>query len=453
MKFSKHLKVILALFVALITFSFPQSTINAEEKDLVEYTNTLFGTNVDEGSTSAGPSLPNGSIHPSPETTGPDNGGYHRGNDVIGFGQIYAQGTGGTKSYGNFLLSPQTGEIKTKDSDHKSPVSNELGQGNYYSATLDRYGIQTEITPATHTGVYRFTYPEGQEASLLLDISRKIGGEVSMKNGSVTIDKDNKTIIGGGLFSKNWNPSDWEMYFALSFDSDIEEIGTWDNGGLHADTLTLDKTSNNEHFGAYVKFDTSKTRTVNVRIAISFVSTDQAKTFLDTETKDKDFEEIKQQGADKWNEILGKVELGDTVDEVTKGKFYTALYHTNIQPRDRTDDHGTWDDYYTLWDSWRTTFPFLQLTRPDMVASNIDSFIKRYEQNGMISDAYIQGKEFLCGQGGNDIENVIADAYLKQVPGVDWEKAYEIVENEAENFRSKQYRDKGYHYSGTEAIY
>ena len=451
----KVVAVLLSAFMTMSVFSINSVNVDATydtDENYVEYTNTLFGTNVDEGSTSAGPSLPNGSIHPSPETTPPDNGGYHRGNPVVGFGQLYTQGSGGTKSYGNFLLSPQTGEIKTSDRDHASSISEEKGQANYYTVKLDKYDIRAEVTPNQHSAIYRFTYPENADSSLLIDVSRKIGGEVALKSGSVNIDKENKMITGGGTFSKNWNPSDWNMYFALEFDQDIEEIGTWDNGGLKSDVLSLEKTSNNEHFGAYVKFDTSSDQEVNVKIAISFVSVDKAKEFLNSEISEFDFEKEKEEAKDVWNEVLGKVELGSQVDEETKGKFYTALYHTNVQPRDRTEDHGTWDDYYTLWDSWRTVFPFLQLTRSEMVAANINSFIKRYKENGKISDAYIQGKEYICGQGGNDIENIIADAYLKGIEGVDWQEAYQIVKGEAENYRSKNYATLGWNTGETEAI-
>ncbi len=355
-------------------------------------------------------------------------------------------------SYGNFLISPQSGDtVATKDSDHASSVSEEVGYANYYSAMLDAYGIRAEIAPAEHSAIYRFTYPADQAASLVIDVSRKIGGSVSLRSGSVTVDQENKIITGGGTFGSNWNPSNWEMYFAMEFDGDVAEIGTWDNGGLAADTLSLEKASNSEHFGAYVKFDTAETNVVHVKIAISFVSEEKAREFLDEEIPGFDFDAERAEAEEKWNEVLGLVELGGDVDEETKTKFYTALYQANIQPRDRTEDHGTWDDYYTIWDSWRSVFPFLQLIRPDMVAENINSFIKRSQENGKMSDAYIQGKEYLAGQGGNDVTNIIADAYLKGIEGVDWEAAYEAVKADAENYRSRQYLETGWHYSGTTA--
>lgn len=453
MRLFKFLKVLVVSTMVLSTVDMTMKRTFAKTDDsqkLVEYVNTLFGTDDNKGSTSAGPTLPNGSINPSPETTSPFNGGYRQGNPIVGFGQLYAQGTGGTASYGQFLLSPQSGEkVETSQGNHASAVSQERGQANYYTANLDKYGIKAEVTPTEHAALYRFTYPENQDASLIIDASRKIGGSVAMKSGSVNIDKDNKMIIGGGTFGSNWNPSNWNMYFALSFDADIKEIGTWNHEGLKPDTLSLNFTSG-KHLGAYVKFDTTKNQAVHAKIAISFDSVEKAKQFLNEEINDFDFDRIMSLGETKWNEVLGKVKLGNNVDETTKGQFYTALFQANIQPRNRVSDHGYWDDYYTLWDSWRTVFPFLQLTRPEMVADNIKSFAKRYNDNGMMSDAFIQGKEYLCGQGGNDIENVIADAYLKgvQLDGITWEEVYQVVKREAEEYRSKQYIENGYHYSG-----
>ncbi|MEN0072348.1 MAG: hypothetical protein AAGC63_15325, partial [Propionicimonas sp.] len=129
----------------------------APDTGLVQYVNTLVGTT--SSATIAGPTRPNGSIHPSPETLSPDNGGYTPGNAVVGFGQLYSQGTGGTQSYGNFLLSPQTGGVETTEANHASPVTGEAGSADYYTATLSRYGIKTEITPTDNAALYRFTYP------------------------------------------------------------------------------------------------------------------------------------------------------------------------------------------------------------------------------------------------------------------------------------------------------
>jgi len=186
-------------------------------------------------------------------------------------------------------------------------------------------------------------------------------------------------------------------------------------------------------------------------MAISFESIEKAKSLLADQIPDWDFEAVKDAAGDAWNDILGKVDIPGAT-EAQKEKFYTALFHANVQPRNRVSDHGEWDDYYTIWDSWKTVYPFQNLVRSDMVASTVNSMISRYNKNlaagsGYISDAYIQGKEFSPGQGGNDVENIIVDAYLKNIPGIDWEAAYAAVKGNSESMRTPRYVSQGYQHS------
>jgi predicted alpha-1,2-mannosidase len=122
-----------------------------------------------------------------------------------------------------------------------------------------------------------------------------------------------------------------------------------------------------------------------------------------------------------------------------------------VQPRNRTGDNPNWrseapfwDDYYTLWDSWRTEFPLLAILRPDVVRDNINAFLDRQAHNGQVATAFTQGKEMKTGQGGDEADCVIADAYIKQVRGIDWEKAYAVLKDHAEHARTPDYREKGY---------
>ena len=120
-------------------------------------------------------------------------------------------------------------------------------------------------------------------------------------------------------------------------------------------------------------------------------------------------------------------------------KFYTALYHAFIQPRDRTGDNPRWtstapfwDDQYTLWDMWRTLYPLMAIVDPQMLQSVVNSFIDRHRHDGYAATAFIQGQEFDVGQGGDEVDNVIADASVKQIPGVDWQEAYAVLKSNAD---------------------
>ena len=139
-------------------------------------------------------------------------------------------------------------------------------------------------------------------------------------------------------------------------------------------------------------------------------------------------------------------------NQILLRKIYTAMYHMNIQPRNRTDDHGTWDDFHTIWDSWKTVFPFYSLFYPQKMGAIIDSMIDRAKKNQregkdvVLCDSYLSGLEYPAGQGGNDVDNVIVDAYLKGVPleKYTWNDAYEVLLQSASLMRSPEYIEKGY---------
>ena len=163
--------------------SFMNDVYTAERKvlrtDCVEYADMLFGVG---SATSAGPSLPSGSVHPSPETLEKDNGGYLRNQPIIGFGQAYTSGSGGTKCYGNYLLAPMVDGVAL-DSEKRASFSiegTEFAKCYEYRVTLEN-GIGAKVTPAHDAAIYEFTYPADKEASFLIDAARKLDMDACMK--------------------------------------------------------------------------------------------------------------------------------------------------------------------------------------------------------------------------------------------------------------------------------
>ncbi|MBQ9692622.1 MAG: GH92 family glycosyl hydrolase [Clostridia bacterium] len=422
--------------------------------DPTDYADLLFGVG---SATSAGPTLPAGSIHPSPETLETDCGGYIRSQPIIGFGQLYTSGAGGNKCYGNYLLAPMVGDVELVSKNRASFAveGSEKARCYEYSVALEN-GIKAKVSPARNSAVYVFEYPAGKEASFLIDVARKLDIEACMKHGSLTVDASGKIICGGGLYSGNWSNIDWEMFFALEFDSEFSEIGVFKGDDVtpievnEPFTVSIDE---KQRLGAYVKFGkTADTgRTVKVKIAISFVSAGKAKAFLKAQIPDFDYDAVREKAKEEWRRALGVIEL-KTEDEQLLRRFYTAMYHMNVQPRDRTDEHGAWDDFHTVWDTWKTVFPMYSLLYPNKMGAIVDSFIDRArrneaEGNGIVlADEYVSGKEFIAGQGGNDIDNAIADAYLKgvELKRYEWEDAYAVLLASAERMRSKEYVEKGF---------
>ncbi len=418
--------------------------------DPTDFADPLFGVG---SATSAGPTLPAGSIHPSPETLQKDCGGYTRNQPIIGFGHAYTSGAGGTKCFGNFLLSPAVGDIEL---DHAKRASfaaegTERSSCYEYEVCLEN-GIAVKVTPAHNSAIYSFNYPKDKDAVLLIDAAHKLDIDASMKRGSITVDPKTKSIFGGGTFFGNWNGLDWNMYFALEFDADFEELGIFEGNApcKISDTApTCISIDCEKRFGAYMKFKGGSD--VKVKIAISFVSADKAKEFLSEQISDFDYGGVKLNAKNTWREVLGAIDLR-TDDPALLRRFYTAMYHMNIQPRDRRSDHGRWDDFHTVWDSWKTVFPMYSLLYPKKMGSIIESMIDRARDNErmgngiVIADEYMSAQEGLAGQGGNDVENVIVDAFLKDVPlrRYTWQDAYSVLLKSAEQMRSPEYVEKGF---------
>ncbi len=441
-----------------VTFSISRAQPTPVE-DLVD----PFIGSAGRGSTMPGPCLPHASIYPSPETLGATPGGYAGGQPIIGFGQLHTQGTGGNPSYGNFLITPRLG-LEINETAHASPKTDEVAKAYVYSVRLTRDEIRSEIVPARHSALYRFTFPASDAAHINLDVARKIRGELALDEGSVKSDPATGLITGGGHYSKNWNPAPYELFFAARIDTTPDAVGTWvgatvQPGVASASAHSIETTSPNgrkqmsgQSLGIYARFTTKAGQQVMLKIAVSFTSVEQAQRYLDAEIPAWDFDGLRTTAAATWHRALSVATIEGASDEEAR-KFTTAVWHAMVQPRDRTGDlpgfdpkAPLWDDHYTLWDTWKSLFPLMSILEPEAMRDNIRSFIERHRvaPDGYVAEAFIQGHEFKAGQGGNEADNVIADAYAKKIPGIDWEQAYAVLMHHAETARTKNYREHGW---------
>ena len=420
--------------------------------DPTDHADPLFGVG---SATSAGPSLPAGSIHPSPETLECDNGGYLRNQPIVGFGSAYISGSGGKKCYGNFLICPTLGEIEA-DRERRAVYAKggkERARCYEYAVELEN-GIAVKVTPAHASAIYSIKYPDDADASLLIDVAHKLDIDASLKQGSVTVIPEKRLIVGGGRFFGNWNELDWDMYFAMEIDTDPSEISIFEGEMIHTvKEKTCVSINEEKRLGAFISFGKEVKGDVKVKLAISFRSAEHAAEVLSHEIPDFDYDKVKEEAKEKWRAVLSAIEI-DTEDPALFRRFYTAMYHMNIQPRNRTRDLGKWDDFHTVWDTWKTTFPMYSLIYPEKMGEIIDSMIDRAKENLLngsgivLGDEYLTGQETLAGQGGNDVENVIVDSYIQGVPlrRHTWYEGYEVLLKSAELMRSPEYIENGYAY-------
>ncbi len=445
----------LPLCLALAGIALASTAAHAQgpaTRPLAAEVDPMIGVGPEHGSCPPGPCLPNGSIHPSPDTREGRNSGFVPGSPVVGFSQLHAAGAGGVPSYGNLLLSPQIG-LQIDEKHHASPVDQVRAGVDAFSCRLTRYDIAAAVAPARHAAIYTFTFPASVESTLTLDVARKITKDqnhFALRKGRVEVDPVARRISGSGTYVGSWTGVPYDLFYVMEVDSALTSCGTWGGTALPPGKTLATEAAGPGPMGAFLKFDTLRARTVTVKIAVSFKSIDQAQHWLDEEIPAWDFEKVKADAAAAWEKVLGLITL-EGVAPAERAKVYTALYHTMLQPRDRTGDVAGWaadeqfyDEQYTLWDTWKTEYPLIALLRPDLSRDIIESFINRQKHNGRVEVALLAGGEAEMFQGGDEVDNVIADAFVKKVPGVDWPAAYGIVAFNATRRRTPDYRSLGY---------
>ncbi len=422
---------------------------NLPKADIVD---TMIGVGpaAGTGSTVPGACLPQSSIYPSPDTVTAAAGGYANGSNVVGFSQLHATGSGSsTMSYGNFLVSPRLGaNSTTNEDDNGSPVSNVVNRPYSYRGRLSTPGIDCTVVPTANCALYQFDFPATADARLYFDVARKLNRADGMTNGSVAVDLANGTISGGGTFDSNWNPAAYNVYFYAKLDTAPTSGGSW-LGSTPADGVLTRTTATRQRIGSWVRFDTSTNRTVRMKIGVSFQSVAKAQEYVEHELPAWDLAGLETAAKSRWNSALSVLETpGITAGEARK--LYTALFHSLIQPRNRTGDPADWpadapfwDDQYTQWDTWQTLYPLLDIVRPDSVAAIVNSYGERFARNGRAEAALIQGKDFQVGQGGDEVDRVIGDAWVKGIPGIDWAKVWPLLQFNAGR-RTDHYRTLGY---------
>ena len=179
-------------------------------------------------------------------------------------------------------------------------------------------------------------------------------------------------------------------------------------------------------------------------------SIENASLFLSEEIADNSFNTVKENAKAIWDNTLSSIKI-KSENEAEERLFYTTLYHSFVMPRDRTGDNPHWDsesahmdDHYCVWDTWRTKYPLMVLLRESYVAQTINSFIDRFAHNGVCNPTFTSSLDWTSKQGGDDVDNIIADAIVKNVKGFDYEKAYALMKWNAYHARSKDYLRLGW---------
>jgi len=387
-----------------------------------------------------GPSCPYGMVKPSPDCTpSPNSGWLPMPERVDGFAQVHVSGTGGGPKYGNVLVTPfGNGMDRVNHYDYREYETIRLG---YYDTQFKQNGIRTEITTANRASFYRFTYPEDSLKSLAVDAGFFLGEnpvpdarEAQQFVGSEIQVLSDHEVAGYTRIRGGWNNGKaYTVYFYAETDRPFVQSLTWKGNRI---TEAQSQYDSAEKTGALLRF-AKNDKVVQLKVGISFLSMQKAKINAHSEIPHWSFEKVHQDLLGQWEQLLQKIEINPSTPLAKKRMFYTGLYHTMLMPVDRTGENPLWsdpepyyDDFYAIWDTYRSSSPLITLIDPKREADIVRSLVNIYKRDGYMPDAR-SGNSNGRTQGGSNAEIVIADAFVKGLRGIDYELALEAMLKDA----------------------
>lgn len=447
------------IFACLLSLFLFANAFAQTPKDYTRYVNPFIGTG-GHGHTFPGASVPFGMVQLSPDTR-EDNwdgsSGYHYSDNTIwGFSHTHLSGTG-IPDYCDILFAPTIGEpeffARKGDLSENGYAStfkheNEKAEPGYYSVKLDEGDITAEMTATTRVGFHRYTFPVGTtEANLILDLKHRD----KVLDSELRVTGPNR--IEGYRRSSSWAKNQI-VYFVAEFSEPFTDHGVVLNDDGQREAAVKAKGTN---IKAFFRFEAKKP--LLVKVALSPTGISGARKNLLAEVPHWNFEKVRADAKAVWNKELSQIEVsGGTDAQMTN--FYTALYHTKIQPnlfqdfdkgylgldkKVHTADGFTNYTVFSLWDTFRAAHPLYTIIDQRRTADFINTFIRQYEQGGRLPVWELAANETDTMIGYHAV-SVIADAMAKGIEGFDYEKAFEAAKHSAEldHFGLEAYKQRGY---------
>lgn len=342
---------------------------------------------------------------------------------IKGFKQTH-QPSPWINDYGQFSIMPVTGKKLFTENDRASWFSHkaEVARPYYYSVYLADHDVFAELSPTDRACIFRFTYPQTDEAYLIVDAFDK--------GSYIKVIPEKNMIVGYSTKNSGGVPENFKCYFVMQFDKAFNAAEVFSGNNILPNTLE----KQDDRVGAIISFKTSAKEQVNIRVASSFISPEQAEINL-KELGKSSIDEIAQSGKKEWNDVLGKIEVegGDLHQYET---FYTCLYRSLLFPRKfyEKDAQGNIIHYspyngqvlpgfmYTdtgFWDTFRCLFPFLNLMFPTVNTEIQEGLINTYKESGFFPEWASPGHRD-CMVGNNSAA-ILADAYLQGIKVKDTE--------------------------------
>jgi predicted alpha-1,2-mannosidase len=421
----------------------------------------LVGT-ADHGHAYPGATVPFGMVQLSPDTPlqGWDGcSGYHYSDSVIfGFSHTHLSGTGGS-CLGDMLLMPTVGKIHLEagspGNGYASRFSHKQEQATpgYYSVYLQNPKVTAELTATERCGFHKYTFPESDEAHIILDLVHNIG------NGSVeaSLKVENSDTISGYRISDGWGGRR-AIYFVMQFSKPFDSFGIERN----SQQLAVDAhETHGRNIKAYVNYKTAAGDVVLVKLGISGTGIEGARKNLAAEIPGWDFDAVRSVAVKQWQNVFAAVQI-QTFDSHIRTTFYANLYLTCLAPVLFNDIDGNYRGYdhqnhagtnfqnyttFSIWDIYRAEWPLLTLLQPNRINSMVQSMLAEYRELGQHTTPIwpLWGNETWCMIGYHSADMITA-AYLDGFRGFDAEAAYQAMRDTAMQDRNglKTYKELGY---------
>lgn len=344
-------------------------------------------------------------------------------------------------------VMPTTGEFKGHLGSNKygSKFSHktEVIKAGYHKVVLDAYGITAELTSTTRVGFHKYTFPKSTKSQILFDFSTFLGPSDTQKGFIKKV--NNQEIEGYAIMAPTIRrPKTLPVFFVAQFDKPFDSLKGWRKGQLEEVTNSIE----GEKIGAYINFTTQTGEVRKMKVAISYVSEEQARLNLMSELPHWDFEKTVKESREEWNKWLSRIEIEGGTD-TEKRRFYTDLWHALQGRRIISDVNGKYSDMTgaerrigqipldekgkptynhhnsdSFWGAQWTINTLWHLVYPEVTESFVNSMVMMYQDGGLIPRGPAGGN-YTYVMTGAATTPFIVSAYLKGIKGFNLEKAYE----------------------------
>ena len=355
---------------------------------------------------------------------------------------------------GGVVVAPTVGELQTvpgpldnPDAGYRSRFDkkDEVARPGYYSVLLKDYGVKAELTATERVGFHRYTFPATEEANLIFNIGTRMGESGPVRDASVTYTDDGR--IEGWVVTEPAYVDIYQkgatvtMYFSAVLDAEPAAWGAFSG----EQTFAGERSRTGVGAGLYLRFDTRERQQVGLKIGLSYTSVENARLNLEKEAARKDFDRVRREANDTWEEALGRlrVEGGLHDDRV---KFYTGLFHALLGRGLASDVNGAYPandgtvgqialdgagkpehHYYNtdaIWGAYWNLTQLWSIAYPEYYADWISSQLLVYKDAGWLADG-IANSRYVSGVGTNLLSTIIAGAYQCGIRDFDVNTAYE----------------------------